>query len=456
MTEELELDDIQGLLVRGYGTLPYAAFLLLRIEDPAAARPALRGWADLVTPASRKPADAAIQVALTAGAVAALLPGGGLPAGFAEPFVDGMVTPYRSRLLGDAGSNDPAGWAWGGPGTDRVDAVVLVYAADPAALERAVAAVPDSGLRRVARLDTTELAEREHFGFRDGLSQPTLDGLPRAAAGVETVRAGEFVLGYLNEYGLLAERPLLDPALDPGRVLPPDAAGSGAADLGRNGSYLVFRQLRQDVPAFRDYVDAATRKPDGTPDPAGAELLAAKLVGRWPGGAPLVLSPDRDDPALADANDFGYDRLDPRGLRCPVGAHIRRTNPRDALEPRPGTESSRAVNRRHRLLRRGRGYAGDGELGLHFLCLCANPVRQYEFVQHSWVNDPSFNGLVDAVDPLVGPRGATGTTFTETAVPVRRRHRGLPQFVQVRGGAYFFLPGIRALRYLACDPPGRE
>jgi deferrochelatase/peroxidase EfeB len=114
------------------------------------------------------------------------------------------------------------------------------------------------------------------------------------------------------------------------------------------------------------------------------------------------------------------------------------------------------VNRRHRLLRRGRGYAGDGELGLHFLCLCANPVRQYEFVQHSWVNDPSFNGLVDAVDPLVGPRGAAGTTFTEPALPVRRRHRGLPQFVQVRGGAYFFLPGIRALRYLAGDPPGRE
>ena len=84
------------------------------------------------------------------------------------------------------------------------------------------------------------------------------------------------------------------------------------------------------------------------------------------------------------------------------------------------------------------------------------PARQFEFVQHSWVGDPSFNGLLDAVDPLVGPRGPDGTTFVEAADPVRRRRRGLPRFVQVRGGAYFFLPGIRALRYLAGDPSGRE
>jgi Dyp-type peroxidase family len=456
MAEQLELDDIQGLLARGYRTLPHAAFLLLRIEDVPAARATLRRWAQLVTPASRRPDAAAVHAALTGTGMAALSPGGVLPAGLAEAFSDGMTSPYRSRLLGDSGPDDPAGWAWGGPGTDRVDAALLVYARDTGTLADTIAALPAAGLRHVGRLDTVELADREHFGFRDGLSQPTLDGLAGATAGEPTVRAGEFVLGYRNEYGLLAERPLLDPRLDPGRVLPPDANGSGAADLGRNGSYLVFRQLRQDVPAFRDHVAAATRKPDGSPDPGAAELLAARLVGRWPGGAPLVLSPDRDDPELADANDFGYHHADPRGLRCPIGAHVRRTNPRDALEPGPGTESSRAVNRRHRLLRRGRGYDTGSEVGLHFLCLNADPTRQYEFVQHSWVDDPSFNGLVDAVDPLVGPRGPEGTTFVEAADPVRRRHRGLPRFVQVRGGAYFFLPGIRALRYLAGDPSGRE
>ena len=462
MTEQLELDDIQGLLAGGYGSLPAAEFLLLRIDDVQAARRGLRGWADAVTSAERAPADTALNVALTAAGVAALSPDGALPPGFSEPFASGMVTEYRSRLLGDVGDDDPEGWAWGGPRADPVHLIVLLYACDPTGLKSTVDKVvrhaTGHGMVVVRRLPTLELSKRELFGFRDGLSQPTVDSLPRAAEGGEVVRAGEFVLGYLNEYSLLTERPLLAPERDPDRILPPDPAGSGAADLGRNGSYLVVRQLRQDVQAFWDFVDGAATGPDGTPDPAARELLAAKLVGRWRSGAPLTLSPERDDDDLRDENDFGYHELDARGLRCPIGAHIRRANPRDSLEPQPGTESSREVNRRHRLLRRGRSYATDGdagERGLHFMCLNANLTRQYEFVQHSWVNDPSFNGLADSVDPLVGPRGGAGTTFTEQAAPVRRRHVGLPRFVQVRGGAYFFLPGIRALRYLA-SPPTRS
>jgi Dyp-type peroxidase family len=459
MTEQLELDDIQGLLVRGYGSLPAAEFLLLRIDDAGPARRGLRGWADGVTSADSAPADTAFNVALTAAGLAALSPDGVLVPGFSEPFASGMATEYRSRLLGDVGDDEPTGWAWGGPGADPVHLIALLYARDPTVLkstvDEAVRHATGHGMAVIRRLPTLELSEREQFGFRDGLSQPTMDGLPRAAEGGEVVRAGEFVLGYLNEYGLLTERPLLPPQRDPDRILPADPAGSGAADLGRNGSYLVVRQLRQDVRAFWDFVDQAATGPDGTPDPAARELLAAKLVGRWRSGAPLTLSPERDDDRQVTANDFGYQELDARGLRCPIGAHIRRTNPRDSLEPQPGTESSREVNRRHRLLRRGRNYATDGdagERGLHFMCLNANLIRQYEFVQHSWVNDPSFNGLTGSVDPLVGPRGAAGTTFTEQAAPVRRRHLGLPRFVQVRGGAYFFLPGIRALRYLASLP----
>ncbi|MFL6127921.1 MAG: Dyp-type peroxidase [Mycobacteriales bacterium] len=455
MTEQLELEDMQGLLVRGYGTLPAATYLLLRIHDVPAARRGLADWADGVTSAERAPAGTALNIALTAAGVAALSPGGRLPAGFSEPFADGMVTPYRSRLLGDVGDDDPVRWAWGGPG-EPVSALVLLYAADADTMSGAVAEATrhasGNGMSVVRQLLTEPLSDTEPFGFRDGLSQPTMEGLPRATAGGEAVRAGEFVLGYPNEYGLLTERPLLAPELDPGRLLPPDPAGSGAADLGRNGSYLVLRQLRQDVPAFRDFVDRATGGPDGTADAQAGELFAAKLVGRWRSGAPLTLSPDHDDPALAEVNDFGYHQLDADGLRCPIGAHIRRANPRDSLEPGPGTERSREVNRRHRLLRRGRGYAADGEQGLHFLCLNANLRRQYEFVQHSWVNDPSFNGLVGSADPLVGARGDAGTTFCEPALPVRHRYLGLPRFVHVRGGGYFFLPGIRALRYLASLP----
>ena len=176
---------------------------------------------------------------------------------------------------------------------------------------------------------------------------------------------------------------------------------------------------------------------------ADRSWLAAKLVGRWPGGAPLVLSPERDDPALANANDFQYHDLDATGHACPLGAHVRRSNPRDSLEPKPGSEQSREVNRRHRLLRRGRNWstaAQDGrpaEQGIHFVCLNANLGRQYEFVQHSWINDPAFNGLYDSTDPLVGPateaelvrgpgRAAADPAAGDSAVRPDARWRVLP------------------------------
>jgi Dyp-type peroxidase family len=463
--ERLDLDDIQGLVVRGYGRLPHAAYLLLRISEPTAARSQVLRWAESeVTPASRSPVDRAVQVALTSTGVAALTGRAAFDQGFSEPFSTGMVTPYRSRLLGDVGPNDPARWAWGGPGSGAVDVALLLYADTAsrlAELQSATsAAATDGGFDVVAQLATAELSDREHFGFHDGISQPHISGVRDDAAGGSSddgvVRPGEFVLGYINEYDQRTERPLLPPALDPAGLLPRDPDGSGAADLGRNGSYLVFRQLSQDVAAFDDFLDRYATVGDGV-DVSRRESLAAKVVGRWRGsGAPLALAPLADDPTLAKANDFGYHHTDPEGMGCPIGAHIRRANPRDALPPQPGTAASRAVNVRHRLLRRGRGYgppaSDDGERGLHFLCLGTNLARQYEFVQHSWINDPSFNGLVGTEDPLVGPRVAGPASFTEPAEQVRRRVTGLSQFVQPRGGAYFFLPGLRALRYLASVP----
>ena len=187
------------------------------------------------------------------------------------------------------------------------------------------------------------------------------------------------------------------------------------------------------------------------------------MVGRWPGGAPLVLAPDGDDRRLASENDFDYHEPDPFGERCPIGSHIRRANPRDSLDPDPGSRASVTVGKRHRILRRGRGYgtrigveealSGDDESGesrgLHFLCLNANIARQFEFIQHSWINDPKFSGLYDDPDPLVGARAGGACVFTAQGRPVRTRLGGLPEFVSVRGGAYLFLPGIRAVHYLA-------
>ncbi len=142
------------------------------------------------------------------------------------------------------------------------------------------------------------------------------------------------------------------------------------------------------------------------------------MVGRWPSGAPLVLSPERDDPALADPNDFMYAQSDAHGYACPIGAHIRRANPRDSLDPRPGSPESIAVNKRHRLLRRGRAYgpplsveqalsdrdAPVDERGLHFICLNGNIARQFEFVQHTWINNPKFDQLYDDADPILAGR----------------------------------------------------
>jgi Dyp-type peroxidase family len=449
----LELDDMQGLLARGYGHLHFASFLLLGVTHPGSARATLAGWAGQVTTARQRHEEAALNLAVTAAGIESLAPDVARRAVFSEQFTSGMRTGYRSRLLGDTGDNDPRGWAWGGPASQPVHVLLLVYAdtADhlSARCDQLLREAETGGLRALDRLPTSELTPIENFGFHDGISQPQVEGLGAQRKPGE-VKAGEFVLGYPNEYGLLTERPLLPSAADPHGLLPRDVGGR--SDLGRNGSYLVLRTLRQDVDAFQAFTDAATRDAAGRSDPAQQALLAAKMVGRWPSGAPLVQAPERDDPALGGSNDFGYHAFDARGLACPLGSHVRRTNPRDSLEPGPGTESSLAINRRHRLLRRGRGYGSPTsgeECGVHFICLNANLARQYEFVQHTWVNNPVFNGLDDETDPLVGPRRSKGNYFTTPARPVRRRYSELPQFVQMRGGGYFFLPGIRALRFLA-------
>jgi Dyp-type peroxidase family len=282
---------------------------------------------------------------------------------------------------------------------------------------------------------------------------------------MNTIKAGELLLGYPNEYGRYTDRPLLNPALDPQGILARTSSASGNADLGYNGSYLVFRQLRQDVRGFWQFLDSATKNPDGSSNSNARLKLASQMIGRWPSGAPLLQTPDHDDPELANANDFAYYHSDPYGFNCPIGAHVRRANPRDSLDPQPGSEQSIAIGKRHRILRRGRAYGPpldpeellcpekngveDQERGLHFLCLNANISRQFEFIQQTWVNNPHFNGLYDDADPILGVHCTHGGTFTMQAKPVRKHLTNLPRFVPVVGGAYFFMPAIRAIRYLA-------
>jgi len=440
----LELADVQGLVARGYGSLSAASFLLLGLEDGAAARRWLASAVSLVTSGDDRPEARAVNVAFTSMGLVRL----GLPdpllQQFSNEFVHGMTTEHRQRALGDVGDSAPAKWDWGGPSTGSIGAVLMLYARDPRELERLLEEhsrlLVESGVEVQRKLDTSNLDGFEPFGFRDGISQPFVEGLAKSGPAGQTVRAGEFVLGYENEHGHYTDQPLVEDG------------------IGRNGSYLVFRQLEQDVRGFWQFIDSAA------PHPAERTRLAAKMVGRWPGGAPLALSPDRDDPVLAEANDFGYFHEDRVGTGCPVGAHVRRTNPRDSLDPGPGTDKSLAINRRHRLLRRGREYgqalspdaalteslAPDEERGLHFICLNGNIARQFEFVQNTWLNNPKFAGLYDDSDPLVGQSAPYGGTFTmPSATGARSRVIGMPRFITVKGGAYFFLPGLTALRRLA-------
>ncbi|MCL1587110.1 MAG: peroxidase, partial [Actinomycetia bacterium] len=348
----LDLGDIQGIVTRAYKTLPSARFLLMRVNEAEPARAWLDRIAASVTAAVGEPIGQALNVAFTSVGLEALGLDRKTRETFAFEFSEGMTSEQRRLTLGDHGDSDPDRWVWGGPNTHPVHVLLMIYAKDDATLERfqrdLLDAAADGTLSEVGQLDTCVLLDvesgcvKEHFGFCDGLSQPVIDGLKERGRPEYRVKAGEFVLGYSNEYGRLTVGPVVDPTTDAKDLLPEAPDDPGMRDLGRNGTYLVFRHIHQNVKLFWQTLDAATVQ-DGISDPEARTGLAAKMVGRWPSGAPLVKAPDRDRPELARDNDFGYHAEDPDGLGCPVGSHIRRSNPRDSLSPAPGTDKSVAV-----------------------------------------------------------------------------------------------------------------
>jgi Dyp-type peroxidase family len=448
-----DLEDIQGLVYSAWTDHGHAGFLFARLGDDARAS---RAWLDatrrLVTPAARhrRRTHGRLQLALSATGLAAL----GVPADVIEMLApeatDGMAS--RGRVLADP---DPESWQLGGP-ADRLDALVMVYARDAETRDAELARHRDALVAAGATVRPAELSwplgELEHFGFADGLSQPHVPGFhDRPRPGEDPIPVGEVVLGYPNAYGKLPMTPWW-----------------GDLDLGRNGSYLVFRKLGQDVAGLWGWLAGHARELAGN-DPAAAdyltELLAAKLVGRWRSGAPLTLAPEADDRALASPerrNAFDFLELDRDGLRCPISSHIRRANPRDA---RGGSAAdSRAVVGRHRIVRRGRSYGSplpradalagrdDGVArGLYFLCLQSSIARGFEFIQQTWLANPGFLGMHREPDPLLG--GSAGHChFTIPADPCRLRLTAIPTVVTALGGGYFFLPSLTALSRIAAGP----
>jgi Dyp-type peroxidase family len=222
--------------------------------------------------------------------------------------------------------------------------------------------------------------------------------------------------------------------------------------LGRRGSYLVLRKLYEDVAAFRGFLETHAAELG-----IDVEYMAAKLMGRWRSGAPLVLCPTHDDPELgADPlrnNDFEYLNADPQGYLCPHASHIRRTYARDQKPEKIGGQQ------RHRILRVGvpygpelpEGAPDDGvDRGLVFVFVGASIERQFEFVQTAWVNDGDFLFNGADRDPIAGANDGT-TNMVLPWQPIRYRIKGIPRFVTTRGGAYFFMPSLKALTWLI-DP----
>ncbi len=447
-----DLADIQGLVYNGWNDHGYAAFVLGRFgADAARSRAWLAAMASQITTAAKhqRPHHGRVQLALAPCGLEAL----GVPdeviGGFAQEATQGMHE--RARILGD----DPQDqWQLGAAG-DRIDVLVMIYARSEHARAEMVAAQRAALVAAGAVLRDDEigypLGLREHFGFADGLSQPFLPGTrePRHK-GETTLPVGEILLGYPNAYGAIPHSPTWDDF-----------------DLGRNGSYLVFRKLEQHVDTLWSYLarEAGKLEHDPAKRDAMTDYLGAKLMGRWRSGASLVQSPMHDDPSFADpdrVNNFEYLPEDADGERCPISSHVRRANPRDARGGDAG-ESRKVVNR-HRIVRRGRSYGSplaiedakagrnDGVArGLYFVCLQASIARGFEFIQQTWLSSPGFHGLHGEPDPIMGNSDGD-CPFTIPASPVRLRLQRVPIVVTVRGGGYFFLPSLKAIARIARGP----
>jgi Dyp-type peroxidase family len=455
----LEKAEIQGLVFTGYPKNPVGAYLFLRVRDAARARAWLRGQLPELTFGEPRTYGETTNIALTAPGLSALGLDDASLGTFPPEFREGLrVTDdaNRPRILGDVGDSAPSRWLWGGARLpdEHVHVLFMLFGtAESISSRLEVERQQFAGaLQELYCKRTVSLPDRrEHFGFADGISQSRIQGQSAPGDGSDPIKAGEFILGYENEFGHVPTSPSVPAAAQL------KATADGRADLGHNGTFLVVRQLEQDVEGFWRSMAEYSKGPDGKADVQQAEWLASKCVGRWPSGAPLVRAPDRDEPKWKNDNAFDY-RDDQDGFKCPIGAHIRKANPRDSLEPK--REVSLNATRRRRILRRGRAYgpplarfeteAQKQERGLLFLCVNTNIRRQFEFIQQSWLNNEKFDGLYEDQDPIVGDQTPkVGATFTIPMRPLRRRLVGMERFVQVRGGDYFFLPSKSALSYLS-------
>jgi deferrochelatase/peroxidase EfeB len=447
----VELAEVQGFILRGYA-MPVGRCLGLSVRTPADAREFLATLVDkdsnvfsafdvpsvtTARPWSVKP-DYCVNLGLTFPGLAAL----GVPPSsqvtFPPEYREGAV--QRAASVGDVGVSAPDHWlAW--LVDPELHLLVTVFAQSSDVLEMVTKQLEQAwsgGCVELGRHDGAALPGNvAHFGYRDGYSQPTIEGVPLAGLPDHLPQAplGEFLLGYPSQFDRFTY-PVPEPP-----------------ELGVNGSFAALRVLEQDVDAFAEFLSQQALATG-----MSEELIAAKLCGRWRNGTPLVLSPHTDTPdppippEALNAFDYVGEYGDERGYRCPIGSHIRRMNPRGARIAGNGGHL-------HRIIRRGLPYGPpydpahprDGHArGLLGLFIGVSLCDQFEFLMAEWANDGTFAaGLGRTKDPVIGSHTDGAGSFSipqpEGAVVLH----GLSSFVTTRGGAYCFLPSISGIRYLA-------
>ncbi len=452
---KLNETDIQGFVLRGYN-MPVARYLFVRLDSAARARKMIGRLLSEITTGQRwdggKP-ESTVNIGFTHRGLQRLeLPDATLLT-FPVEFQQGMR--HRAEILGDCGVNAPEHWddVWR---DDNVHAWIGVNGMTPEALEvrcRAIVSILDEtgGGAVLASQDASSVVingkptTKEHFGYTDGFGNPDYVGVERSSQPGQgkllpdgtwaPLATGELLLGYADEAGELPVAPV--PHL-----------------FASNGTFMVYRKLHQNLGTFRAYLDQ-----QGAMYAGGKEKLAAKFVGRWRDGTPIELSPDHADSSIAQdpkrSTNFTYG-ADGEGTRCPMGAHIRRVHPRDAFG-----FNGRLINRR-RITRRGLPYgrfAGEDEpvsdkeeRGVIFMALNASIARQFEFVQQQWIQYGNDARLGNDKDMLLGSHGGHGRFMVQgdrSAANPPFICSNLPDFVELRGGEYFFLPSITALGMMA-------
>jgi len=463
----IDYSDVQGTILRGY-RVDMARHFILRITNPAAAGALIGALVDgagglpRITTAARwtvKP-ECFVNLAFTGAGLATLGVTQAQLATFDASFQLGAASSVSASKVGDVGESAPANWIGGLSNAAQVHLLLSLWVDDdPAALEEVTARLRKAFSGCVAELSAHDAhalpANRVHFGYHDGIAQPTVVGAPPRKHPIPDdqppVATGEFLLGYPNQAGGTY------------KVQP--------TQLSTNGSYAAFRILEQDVAGFESFL--ATYAAQAGIDP---EMLAAKVCGRWRNGNPLVLAPDAEgaEMPLSQLNDFTYVNQDAAkddtlGFRCPIGSHIRRSNPRNAAVLGAGSAY-------HRIVRRAMPYGPAYDpahpvstpRGLIGYFINASISNQFEFISSQWNlgstfvtsvpkpngNNPVFN--ISGQDVFLGVNDPTSSSFTLPAPgPNSSGNKTLKAFsrlIVTRGGAYCFFPSISGLRYLAALP----